>query len=67
MALGNPGDVVTFLVTGSATTQAGVVLGLPTTTTNLVAYGMAHAYGGRIAYRTSFTTTSVTVVSNTND
>lgn len=68
MAIGVAGDVVTFLITGSATTQAGVVLDYTVDTThNLVAYDLAIPYGGRIAYCSSYITTSVTVVSNTTD
>lgn len=57
------GDVVTFLVTGSATTQAGVVIGFPTTTTNLVAYDFALVNGSQLVHCKEYETTSITKVS----
>lgn len=68
MAIGAAGDVVSFLTTGSATTQAGVVLDYSTDTThNLVAYDLAVPYGGRIAFCKTYVTTSVTVLSSVTD
>lgn len=67
MAQGVRGDVVTFLITGSATTQAGIVIGVPSTTTNVVAYDFAVPHGGRAVHCKEYTTTSVTVVSNLTD
>lgn len=59
------GDVVTFLV--SAVTQAGVVIGFPTTTTNLVAYDFALVNGSQLVHCKEFETTSITKVSSDVD
>ena len=61
MALGNPGDVVTFFLTNGTTTRAGVVIA-KSGSTNDVAYDFAIPNGGQIAHCKEFTTTAVTVV-----
>lgn len=65
--LANPGDVVTFLSTGSATTEAGIVIGTPSTTSVVVAYDFALPNGGQVVHCKEYTTTAVTVVSSETD
>ena len=66
MAIGVPGDVVTFLLDGT-TTHAGVVVGVPDTTHNVVAYDFALPGAGRVVHCKEASTTSVTVVSAATD
>jgi hypothetical protein len=73
MAIGNPGDVVTFLLNGT-TTEAGIVIGggttnpaNPDTTHNTVAYDFAVPNFGQIVHCKEYVTSSVTVVSALTD
>lgn len=66
MALGVPGDVVTFLLDGT-TTHAGVVIGSPDTTHNTVAYDFACPGGGRLVHCKEYDTTAVTEISAVTD
>ena len=69
MAIGAPGDVVTFAI--SSVTNAGIVIGGGTgtsdTTHNVVAYDFALPNGGQIVHCSEYTTSSVTVVSAVTD
>jgi len=72
MAIGNPGDVVTFAISG--VTNAGVVIGggpkdpgYPDTTHNVVAYDFTLPSSGQMKWAREFTTSSVTVASVVTD
>ena len=66
MAIGAAiGAVVTF--TAEGTTQAGVVIGHPSTTVDLIAYDFALPNGGQIVHCKEATTTADVVVSGQQD
>jgi hypothetical protein len=60
MAVGARGDQVTFALSG--VTTVGVVIGVPTTTSNLVAYDFGVPNASRIDWAGESLTTSVTVL-----
>lgn len=63
-----PGEVVTFIAdSDTGVTEAGVVIGNPSTTEVLVAYDFSIASQGQIAHCKEAVTDSATTVSNLVD
>lgn len=63
----SPGAVVTFHSVVTAVTEAGVVIGNPSTTEVLVAYDFSIPSQGQIAHCREEVTSTATTVSNLRD
>jgi hypothetical protein len=64
----SPGAVVTFIASGdTGVTEAGIVIGNPSTTEVLVAYDFSVASQGQVAHCKEMVTSTATTVSNLRD
>ena len=66
MALGKPGDVVSYTSPLDSTTHYGVVVGVPDATHNVVARNLGVNQRDRIEWKHEESVTAVTVLSSTD-